>query len=208
MWHDVDRRIQRALNGVRQTFRGVLAQVNSQSPVQLVQTDALAGERLQDSELFQHYGFTSTPLPGTMAVVLPLGGQTSHGIVVATEHGSYRLKALQPGEVALYTDEGAKIVLKRGRVIETECDVFRVNCKSWEVNASSKAAFTTPQLTASAELVAQGQISGNGGMAIQGGSGAKVTGSLTTSGDVVAGGKSLMNHTHPGDSGGVTGPPR
>ncbi|ACO74139.1 Probable bacteriophage base plate protein [Laribacter hongkongensis HLHK9] len=207
MWHDIDRRVQRALAGVRQAFRGVLAQANSQPPVQLVQTDALAGERLQDSELFQHYGFTSTPLPGTMAVVLPVGGKTSHGIVVATEHGSYRLKALRPGEVALYTDEGARIVLRRGRVIETDCDVFRVNCQTWEVNAASQATFTTPSLTASAELVAQGQISGNGGLVIQGGSGAQVTGSLSTSGDVVAGGTSLMHHSHPGDSGGVTGPP-
>nr|WP_315384284.1 phage baseplate assembly protein V [Microvirgula aerodenitrificans] len=165
----MDQRIQRAMSGVRQAFRGVLTRADSASATQLVQADGLAGERLQDNELFQHYGFTSNPLPGTMAVVLPIGGRTSHGIVIATEHGSYRLKALEAGEVALYTDEGAKIVLKRGRVIETECDVFRVNCKQWEVNASDKADFNTPMLTASAQLTAQGQFSGNGGMALQGG---------------------------------------
>ncbi|WP_414739755.1 phage baseplate assembly protein V [Microvirgula aerodenitrificans] len=207
MWNDVDQRIQRAMSGVRQAFRGVLTRADSASATQLVQADGLAGERLQDNELFQHYGFTSNPLPGTMAVVLPIGGRTSHGIVIATEHGSYRLKALEAGEVALYTDEGAKIVLKRGRVIETECDVFRVNCKQWEVNASDKADFNTPMLTASAQLTAQGQFSGNGGMALQGGSGAVITGGLTATADVVAGGKSLMSHTHPGDSGGVTGAP-
>ncbi|MEE9928969.1 MAG: phage baseplate assembly protein V [Microvirgula aerodenitrificans] len=203
----MDQRIQRAMSGVRQAFRGVLTRADSASATQLVQADGLAGERLQDNELFQHYGFTSNPLPGTMAVVLPIGGRTSHGIVIATEHGSYRLKALEAGEVALYTDEGAKIVLKRGRVIETECDVFRVNCKQWEVNASDKADFNTPMLTASAQLTAQGQFSGNGGMALQGGSGAVITGGLTATADVVAGGKSLMSHTHPGDSGGVTGAP-
>lgn len=207
MWNDVDQRIQRAMSGVRQAFRGVLTRADSASATQLVQADGLAGERLQDNELFQHYGFTSNPLPGTMAVVLPIGGRTSHGIVIATEHGSYRLKALEAGEVALYTDEGAKIVLKRGRVIETECDVFRVNCKQWEVNASDKADFNTPMLTASAQLTVQGQFSGNGGMALQGGSGAVITGGLTATADVVAGGKSLMSHTHPGDSGGVTGAP-
>ncbi|MCW3479744.1 phage baseplate assembly protein V [Neisseriaceae bacterium JH1-16] len=208
MIREIDKRISRAMAGVRQAFRGVLSRVNSSSQVQLVQADGLAGETLQDAELFQHYGFTSNPLPGSMAVILPMGGKTSHGIVIATEHGSYRLQALKPGEVALYTDEGAKIVLKRGRVIETECDVYRVNCKSWEVNAADKADFNTPMLTASQQVTAQGLISGNGGLAIQGGDGAKVTGSLTTSGDVVADGKSLINHTHPGDSGGVTGPPR
>jgi phage gp45-like len=116
---------------------------------------------------------------------------------IATEHGSYRLK-----------------VLKRGRVIETDCDVFQVNYKSWLVNASSGADFNTPMPTASAQVTAQDQISGNGGMAIQGGSGtplkgnvAQSGGSYTTDQDVVASSTSLHDHKHPGDSGGVTGSP-
>ena len=207
MWADVDKRIRRAMAGVRQAFRGVLARTSHGSGSQLAQVDALAGERLQDCELFQQFGFTSNPPAGTAVVVLPVGGKTSHGIVIATEHGSYRLKALKTGEVALYTDEGAKIVLKRGRLIETDCDVFKVNCKTWEVNASDKADFNTPMLTASQQVTAGGQLNGNGGMAIKGGNGAHVDGGLTTTEDVVAGGKSLMHHTHPGDSGGVTGSP-
>lgn len=214
MISEIDKRIRRAMAGVRQAFRGVLTRVNSGPAVQLAQADGLAGERLQDNELFQHYGLTSNPPPGSMAVILPVGGKTSHGIVIATEHGSYRLKALQPGEVALYTDEGAKIVLKRGRLIETDCDVFKVNCKTWEVNASDKADFNTPALTASAVVTAQGQINGNGGMAIKGGDGASFEGSVRQTGgsfvtdqDVVASGTSLHGHKHNGDSGGVTGAP-
>jgi len=49
--------------------------------------------------------------------VLPLGGRTSDGIMIATEHSSYRLQGLESGEVAIYTDEGASIVLKRNRII-------------------------------------------------------------------------------------------
>lgn len=168
MINEIDKRIRRAMAGVRQAFRGVLTLVNSSSAVQLIQGDGLATEKLQDVELFQHYGLTSNPPPGSMAVVLPVGGKTSHGIVIATEHGSYRLKALKTGEVALYTDEGAKIVLKRGRLIETDCDVFKVNCKTWEVNASDKADFNTPMLSASEQVTAGGQLNGNGGMAIKG----------------------------------------
>ena len=51
-------------------------------------------------------------------------------------------------------------------------------------------------------------------MVVQGGSGASFSGNVkqtggdfTTSGDVVASGKSLVSHTHPGDSGGNTGAP-
>ncbi|MCP1290746.1 phage baseplate assembly protein V [Chromobacterium sp. S0633] len=207
MINEIDKRIRRAMSSVRQAFRGVLTRVSSGPAVQLAQADGLAGERLQDNELFQHYGLTSNPPPGTMAVILPVGGKTAHGIVIATEHGSYRLKSLAPGEVALYTDEGSKIVMKRGRLIETDCDVFKVNCQTWEVSASASATFNTPALTASAVFNAQGQINGSGGMAISGGSGAHVDGTLTATEDVVAGGKSGAHHTHPGDSGGVTGEP-
>ena len=37
--------------------------------------------------------------------------------------------------------------------------------------------------------------------------GVNINGSVTVSGDVVASGKSLVNHTHTGDSGGTTSPP-
>lgn len=187
MWNKVEQKISRALSSIRQAFRGKLTNVVSSGRVQLIQGNGLAGEQLQDNELFQHYGYTSNPPVGSMAVVLPLGGKTSHGIVIATEHGTYRLKGLKSGEVALYTDEGAKIVLKRGRIIETECDVFRVNCKTYEINASEKSDFNTPMLTASEQVTAKAKITGQGGMAVSGGNGAEVSGNMKiTGGDVSA----------------------
>ena len=213
MWGEVDKRIRRAMSGVRSAFRGVLAMVSSDSTVQFAQGEGLAGETMQDVELFQHYGYTSNPPQGSMAVVLPIGGRTSHGIVIATEHGTYRLKALKPGEVALYTDEGAKVVLKRGRIIETDCDIYRVNCNVYEVNAAEKSDFNTPMLTASEQLTAQEKINGNGGMAIKGGDGAtfegdvhQTSGNYVTDGDVRASNKSLVGHRHP-ETGATTGTP-
>ncbi|MGE4848761.1 phage baseplate assembly protein V [Yersinia enterocolitica] len=203
MWNNVDGRINTALNRIRKAFRAVLTRVNSGGQIQTVQARALAGEQLQDNELFQHYGFTSNPLPGTMAVILPLGGATSHGIVIATEHGAYRLKGLKSGEVALYTDEGAKIVLKRGRIIDVECDTYRVKCKNYEVDAEEEAYFNTPMVTASQQVTVQAKITGNGGMAIKGGTGAAFEGNIgqtggnyTTDGDVQAGNISLTGHHH------------
>lgn len=213
MWADIERRINGALNRVRLAFRTRLTRVNSAGPLQTFQAKGLADESLQDSELFQHYGFTSNPLPGAMAIVIPLGGRTSHSVVIATEHATYRLQELKPGEVALYTDEGAKIVLKRGRLIETDCDEFRVNCKQFVVNAEEKADFNTPMVTASEQVTAQSQITGNGGMAIKGGAGVSFEGNVTqtgggysTDGDINAGGTTLKRHHHDGDSGGPTGP--
>ncbi|MGE4752463.1 phage baseplate assembly protein V [Yersinia enterocolitica] len=203
MWNNVDSRITAALNRIRRAFRAVLTRVNSSGQIQTVQARGLAGERLQDNELFQHYGFTSNPLPGTMAVILPLGGNTSHGVIIATEHGAYRLAGLKPGEVALYTDEGAKIVLKRGRIIDVECDTYRVKCKNYEVDAEEEAYFNTPMVTASQQVTARAKITGNGGMAIKGGAGATFEGNIgqtggnyTTDGDVQAGNISLTGHHH------------
>ncbi|HEN3660477.1 TPA: phage baseplate assembly protein V [Yersinia enterocolitica] len=211
MWNNVDSRISAALNRIRRAFRAVLTRVNSGGQVQTVQARGLAGERLQDNELFQHYGFTSNPLPGTMAVILPLGGNTSHGVIIATEHGAYRLAGLKSGEVALYTDEGAKIVLKRGRIIDVECDTYRVTCKNYEVNAEEKADFNTPMVTASEQVTAQNKITGNGGMAIKGGTGATFEGNIgqssgnyVTNGDVQAGKISLTGHHHIDSMGGNT----
>ncbi|MFO6425579.1 hypothetical protein ACLBOM_00520 [Escherichia coli] len=65
--------------------------------------------------------------------------------------------------------------MKRGRVSEHECDVYRVKCKRYEVEAEESAAFTTQLLTASDKLTVEGKITGNGGMAISGGKGYTAT---------------------------------
>lgn len=206
MWDKVNQRVQQALATVRQAFRVVTGTVDSSTKVQLLQLNGLAGEQLDGAEYFQHYGLTTSPPPGSMGIAVPLNGNTSHTVIVATEHGAYRLTELKPGEVALYTDEGAKIVLKRGRVIETECDIYRVKCNSFEVEAKDSAGFITPQLTASEQLIAEGKISGNGGMAIKGGKGKYTAtfegninhvGGVITSVDVTINGVKIGTHKHP-----------
>ncbi|UXC35166.1 phage baseplate assembly protein V [Cupriavidus gilardii] len=200
MWRDVDARIKRAVGAIRQTFRGVIGRVNSSPAVQLVQAEGLAGEALQDNELMQHYGLTSNPPPGTMAVIVPVGGKTSHGIIIATEHGQYRLKGLKSGEVALYTDEGDAVHLRRGRVVEVTTDIFRVN-------ASTMVDFNTPKVRAAKEVLAEGKMTGKGGLEVSGGDGTKVNGSLHATVDVTASNVSLVNHRHV-ENGTTTDPPR
>lgn len=229
MMHIISQRINQALARIRQAFRILIGATDSAAAVQRTQAQGIGNESLRGIELFQQYGFTSHPLPGTMGIVLPLGGVSSHSIVIATEHGAYRLKSLSPGEVALYTDEGAKIVLKRGKLIEADCETFRVNCTGFEVNckqaavncdtwattANDSASFTTPELSTSEKLTAQGLISGNGGMSVKGGEGSRFEGNLdqtggsfTTDGDVSTAKVSLNGHQHPrGHNGAPTGSP-
>lgn len=137
LYTDIDARIARALARVRTAFRAVLTVLTTGGPVVLIQADATAGEQLQDNELMQHYGFTSAPPAGTMCIVLPVGGKTAHGVIVATEHATYRVKNLVSGEVCLYTSlnasaEGHRILFKADGSIE-------VAAKNITVKASETA---------------------------------------------------------------------
>lgn len=152
MWAEFDRRMRRAMGSIRQAFRVKLTRVNSELPVQQFQAKGLNGEMLQDAELFQQFGFTSVPPAGAMAVAIPLGGQTSHTIVVATEHAAYRIQTLKSGEVAIYSDEGARVVIKKGRVIEVDCEEYRVTCKNYHVEATDGATFDTPLVKGTNEI--------------------------------------------------------
>lgn len=87
---------------------------------QRLQADLLAGETRDDLERVQEYGFTSRPKSGSEAVVIFPGGNREFGLVIAVDDRRYRLKSLQEGEVALYTDEGDRVHLKRGGLIEIQ----------------------------------------------------------------------------------------
>lgn len=101
--------------------RGVLALINDSEDLQELQIRVLAGETHDGVERFQQYGFTSHPFPGAEHVTLFMGGNREHGLTLAVDDRRYRLKSIEPGEVALYTDEdqgdGHRIHLKRGNEI-------------------------------------------------------------------------------------------
>lgn len=163
---EIDRRIARALGRIRLAFRGRGAAINTAPPVQLADAEGFKDEPIRASELMQHYGFTSTPPAGFMFVAVPVGGKTAHAVMVATEHGTYRLKGLKTGEVAIYTDEGDSVVLKRGRLIEVTTQTFRINAgtaielnaPTITGNAATKVQLNTPLVAASQDVKAQGDV--------------------------------------------------
>lgn len=142
----------RVMSKVRQAFRAT-AVSNTHGPLIGVEMQGLAGESVS-GELFQHYGFSSAPLAGADYLVIPVGGNSSHCVVVASEDGRYRLK-LQDGEVSLYTDEGDYVHMKRGRVIEVLTDdlVFKVK---------NKVRFETPIVEMSGDLHVESNIKADG----------------------------------------------
>lgn len=140
---------------IRQAFRAVAAR-NTHGKLIGVQMQGLAGETV-DGEQFQNYGFSSAPLPGAEYIVIPVGGNSKHSVVVASEDGRYRLQ-LKDGEVSLYTDEGDYVHMKRGRMIEVVTDdlVFKVK---------NKVRFETPMVEMSGDEHVSGSIKSDGQVA-------------------------------------------
>ena len=160
--------------------RGVVRLVNDDKKMQAVQVSLMANEKRSDIERFQNYGFTSVPLVGAEAAVMFIGGNRDHGVVLAVDDRRYRLKSLKGGEVAIYSDEGDSIILKRGNEIE-------MNTKTLTINAATKVKIDTPQMEVTGTLM-DDTASGN-----------------STS---VQGMRDIYNnHTHVGDSGGTTSTP-
>ena len=123
--------------------RAILRVVDDTMPIQAVQVDLLSGETRDRVERMQEYGFTSVPLPGCRGIALFVGGDRSHGAVIATEDNRYRKKGLDAGEVAIYTDEGDSIYLKRGRIIQ--------------ITAANGVVVNAPAVTvASGDVIASG----------------------------------------------------
>ena len=210
----INRRIATALTALRLPFRGRLTRISTRGGVMTAQLQGLEPETLQEVEVFQHYGLTTVPPEGAGAVIIPLGGKTSHGVVIATEHGQYRVRELQGGEVALYTDEGVSITLHKGKKVAIHCDDYELHCKNstvhcerHTVNASKAITMDTPQLTATKKATVKGLFTGSGGASFTGNIGH--TGGTFTTVKAAINGVDVGMHNHTtsdGDSGPMKNP--
>jgi phage baseplate assembly protein V len=143
------------------TTRGRMALVDDKKKLQQVQVQLFADETKDAVERFQQYGFTSVPLAGAEVLCIFLGGGRDHAIATAIDDRRYRLTDLKPGDVAIYNDTGAKIVIGRDRTITIDCDrrheesseevtiktkTFKVECETLELSASDSIKVTSPSV--------------------------------------------------------------
>jgi phage baseplate assembly protein V len=104
--------------------RSVVQLVNDGKKLQLVQLGVLFGETVegdgQGVEHFQPYGFSSVPLEGAEGVVVFAGADRAHPLLIVTSDRRYRPVGGQSGEVTVYNNTGAKIVMtKDGDIVAT-----------------------------------------------------------------------------------------
>ena len=169
--------LQRALRPLSQRVqlmigRAVLQLVNDGDAMQSLQVALLADELRGDVERFQNYGFTSHPMAGAEAVAVCVAGSRDHVIVVAVDDRRYRLKGLAEGEVAIYTDQGDHIVIKRGGTVE--------------ILAATKVDVRTPLVECGGNLVVRGTLQVDGHTELN--ADLHVDGTVTSGADITAAG--------------------
>lgn len=123
-------------------IRGIVKSI-TEGFIKLFSASGRTDESFDDREYFQHYGFTSRPLEGAEIIIIREG---NHIIAVASDDRRYRL-AVEDGEVALYTDEGDYIALKRNKNIKVvsgnEVDITAPVAK---VTASTSCTIDSPSI--------------------------------------------------------------
>lgn len=117
-----------------------------------------------------------------------------------------RLKA--SGDVII--NSPGKVEVNCQESVVNAANSSEVNTQTATVTASSQTTIDSPQTTVTGNMRVEGHLTFVGGMTGSGGSGsvATIQGALAATGDVTAGSISLQGHTHDGDSGGVTSPPK
>lgn len=204
--------------------RAVVKLVYDDPKMQELQLAIMAGEIRDQVERWEDYGLTSHPHPGAEALVLALGGNTAHSVVVKVGDRRYRLTSLAAGEVALYDDQGQAIHLKRDKVIHIYgCDKLQANiavetvitCPLVRAVASTKVVLDAPLTECTGDLDVLGTVTVGGE--------AEVVGNVTSVANITAGGavadtgglktmggmrQVFDGHDHPeNDNGGPTGGP-
>lgn len=160
---------------IRGMVRGILTSI-AEGAIKRISASGRSGESFSNRESFQHYGFSSMPKGGAEVIIYREG---NHIVVVAEDDRRYRI-ALESGEVALYTDEGDHVHLKRGRVVEIVTETL-------VIKAGTKVRLETPLVEATGEVI---DLSSSDGR------------SMSSMREVYSG------HTHAeNDNGGPTDPP-
>ncbi|WP_455424789.1 phage baseplate assembly protein V [Dryocola sp. LX212] len=150
------RRIERAIENL--LARAVVSGLNTANKCQMLQVELMPGEPKENVEHLEPYGFTSAPHKGAEGFALFPDGDRSHGVVLMVADRRYRIKGLQAGEVAIYTDEGDSITLKRGNSIEIQTKNLIANMETCALNATEKITLNSPLVEATKDMKAGGDM--------------------------------------------------
>ncbi|MCL2430287.1 MAG: phage baseplate assembly protein V [Alphaproteobacteria bacterium] len=179
---------QRVMNMIA---RGRLAASNDDEGMQFVDLSLLRGESKARVERFQTYGFSSHAPRGSEVIALFLGGSRDHGVVLAIDNRRSRIRGQREGEVAMYTDEGDYLVLRRGNSAQLRTKFLDVKAEDEFVLETEHLIIKAQQIEIEGDvhlkgnLTVDGNINASGGNITQTGD-INVTGNITATGSINA----------------------
>ncbi|SQC92033.1 Mu-like prophage protein gp45 [Cedecea neteri] len=99
----------------------------------------------------------------------PLEGMAPETFLDVERFQHYGITTLPPeGATAIYTDERASIILKKGTILETTCNDWHLKCKKAVIKASDSMMVKTPKVTATQKVTVQRPLTGQSGMSVGG----------------------------------------
>lgn len=118
-------------------LKALIQNVTDSSDIQLVKVSVLANELDDKVERVQNYGFTSVPPAGGEAIVLSVGANRDHPVVIVADSSQDRKKGLNSGEVAVYHKGGAYILFKSDGTIEIKATGKDINIVGGKIIADA-----------------------------------------------------------------------
>jgi len=92
--------------------RGTLAMTDDGSGQQRMQVTLLDGETRDAADRVQQYGISAHPPAGSQVVVINVGGQRDHPIIIGVDAAGDRPVGLAPGEVMIWSVHGQRVHLR------------------------------------------------------------------------------------------------
>jgi phage baseplate assembly protein V len=119
----------------------------------------MTGSGYAIGNVMQNYGHASRPLGGAQGVALAVGGNPNHIVILGMDDGRYRPSDLQDGENCLYTDEGDRIWLKRGRIIAVQAGAeIDVMAPVATLHCTTKVLLNTPRVETTQDMHVGGSL--------------------------------------------------
>ncbi len=144
--------------------RGTLSLTDDGRGTQRMQVALLDGETRDVADRVQQYGISSHPPAGSHVVVLNVGGQRDHPIIIGADDPAARPTGLAPGEVMLWAGHGQRVHLRQdgGGLITTSeghrvellpGGDFRLEGRAMTLVASDKVRMEAPVLEVTGDII-------------------------------------------------------
>jgi phage baseplate assembly protein V len=183
--------------------RGILRVAQNTPGIQTLQIQLGLTEVADRVEYFQHYGFTSGPLPSAEVIALFVGGSRAHGVVMGSRDRKFGVHPIASGEVLIWDHKGQTVWLKEDGIyvvsptkVDVAAPIVNIATDALTVNVEGAA---TVNVTGKTTLVSEGDLEITAPKTT-------LIGELRVTGDVVAGLApaacvSLLGHIHPTPAG-------